>query len=309
MQYFRLGLIGWPVAHSLSPWIHRKALQACDLVGEYNLYAIDPARFDEQAGPIFQELRDEVLNGLNVTVPHKQRVLAGIDRLTEAAKAAGAVNTVYLEERELVGDNTDIPGFWMDLERLGWASGKSASAHSHNQALGNRAIVLGAGGAARAVALALGQHGWQVGLAARRAAQAHQVASELNKAMGQSGVTPLLLNEDMLGIFGYQVSLIVNATSAGMAPQINENPWPEGLPTPEGARVYDLVYNPPQTRLLRSARACGAQTANGLGMLVGQALLAFQRWTGQKPALDEILQELSHQINTEHSFKFATSEN
>jgi shikimate dehydrogenase len=309
MQYYRLGLIGWPVAHSLSPWIHRKALQRCGLEGEYNLYAIDPQRFDEQTGPILQGLRDGAMHGINVTVPHKQRVLTRMDRLTQAAKAAGAVNTVYLEDGELVGDNTDTTGFWMDLERLGWVEGKGKYAHSHKDAFENRVIVLGAGGAARAVALAFGQHGWGVGLSARRAAQAQQVASELNGMIAQPSITPLLLNEGMLDVFGSTVSLIVNATSAGMAPQIDVDPWPEGLPIPEGARVYDLVYNPPQTRLLRRAQACGMQTANGLGMLVGQAALAFQRWTGQMPAFEEILQGISHQVNSEPSSKLTKPEN
>jgi shikimate dehydrogenase len=197
----------------------------------------------------------------------------------------------------------------MDLERLGWVERNGCLAHSHSMPSGNRGIVLGAGGAARAVALALGQHGWEVGLAARRAGQAQQAAYELNKAMGRSGVTPLLLNEGMLENFGNTVSLIVNATSAGMAPQVKENPWPNRLPFPEGGRVYDLVYNPPQTRLLRSAQAQGVQTAKGLGMLVGQAALAFQRWTGQMPSYGEILQELSYQIYSERAFKFAKLEN
>jgi shikimate dehydrogenase len=308
MQYYRLGLIGWPVAHSLSPWIHRKALQAFGLEGEYNLYAVDPQRFEDQAGPILQGLHDGSLDGINITVPHKRRVLGEMDRLTDAAKAAGAVNTVYREGGELVGDNTDISGFWLDLARLGWVERKVAFAHSHKVTPGDQVIVMGAGGAARAAALALGQNGWEVGLAARRIDQARQVATELNRALARPGVTPLLLNEDMLKIFGNQTSMIVNATSAGMAPQIDENPWPERLPIPTDARVYDLVYNPPQTRLLRSAQAQGAQTANGLGMLVGQALLAFQRWTGQLPSFDEILPELYQFVYSERSSKLKKPE-
>jgi shikimate dehydrogenase len=309
MRYYHLGLIGWPVAHSLSPWIHRKALQASGLEGEYNLYAVDPQRFDEQVGLIIRGLRDGGLDGVNVTVPHKRRVIGKMDRLTEAAKAAGAVNTVYREGGELVGDNTDIPGFWLDLERLGWVERKGAFAYSHNETHAERGLVLGAGGAARAAALALGQSGWEVGLAARRIGQAQQAASELNQALVRPGVTPLLLNEDMLKVFGNQISMIINATSAGMAPQIEADPWPERLPIPADARVYDLVYNPPQTRLLRGAQAQGAQTANGLGMLVAQALLAFQRWTGQTPSFDEILQKLSQIVYPEHSSILKKPEN
>jgi shikimate dehydrogenase len=297
MTFYRLGLIGWPVANSLSPLIHRRALQNCGLSGEYKLYAVDPERFDEQAGGILEMLRRGELNGINVTIPYKQRVLAYTDRLTKDAQAAGAVNTLYLQDGSLVGDNTDIPGFWMDIERLGWGNNKGEHAYRHRSALENRAIVLGAGGAARAVALALGRQGWQVGLAARQEAQAVQAAAELNQAMGLGTVTGMLLNEDLLKVFGKPVALIINATSAGMHPQIETDPWPAQLPVPAQTRVYDLVYNPPVTRLLQRAQAGGSQTANGLGMLVGQAVLAFQHWTGQLPSFNSILHELLLQID------------
>jgi shikimate dehydrogenase len=297
MRDYRLGLIGWPVAHSLSPQIHGIALRDCGLEGEYNLYPLDPGRFDEQIPGFLQKMRSRELDGINVTVPHKQRVLAFLDRLTDAAQAARAVNTIYLEDGKLVGDNTDINGFWMDLERLGWVEQKGLSAHSHNIAPQRRAIVLGAGGAARAVALALGLHGWQVGLAARREAQAIQAAAELNQAIAQPKVTPALLSEDLLKVFAEPITMIINATSAGMHPQIDADAWPAQIQIPADAKVYDLVYNPPQTQLLRRARAGGSQTANGLGMLVGQAVLAFQRWTGQKPDFEGILQEIADQNN------------
>jgi shikimate dehydrogenase len=301
MRYYRLGLIGWPVAHSLSPWIHHKALEDCGLEGEYNLYAVAPEHFDEQAGNLIEKLRSGELDGINVTVPHKPRVLTYTDRLTKAARAAGAANTLYLEGGAVVGDNTDIPGFWMDLERLGWVQQETITSHSHKDASNNRAIVLGAGGAARAVALALGLHCWQVGLAARREAQAAQAAAELNQAIAPSTVTGLLLNEDLLEIFGNPVTMIINATSAGMHPQIDTDPWPERLQFPAAAQVYDLVYNPSQTRLLQRARMAGSRTANGLGMLVGQAVLAFQRWTGRMPGFDGLLQGLFQQINLDPS--------
>jgi shikimate dehydrogenase len=309
MRSYQLGLIGWPVAHSLSPWIQQKALQDCGLEGEYNLYAIDPQHFDERFSPILQKLRNGELNGINVTVPHKQRVLAYLDRLTNAARTAGAVNTIFLEGGDLVGDNTDITGFWMDLERLGWVKQFDISAHSQGSTPGNRAIVLGAGGAACAVALALGQHGWQVGLAARRKMQADQTISDLNQALAASIVTPLSLNEELLGIFGDPVALIINATSAGMPPQIDQDPWPEQLPFPMGICVYDLVYNPLKTRFLLRAREQGLQTANGLGMLVGQAVLAFQRWTKQTPSFDGILKDLLQHISLERPSNFLKSEN
>jgi shikimate dehydrogenase len=309
MQPYRLGLIGWPVAHSLSPLIHQFALQACGLAGEYHLYPLEPQHFNEGVASLIQQLRNEELNGINVTVPHKQRVLAYADHLTASAKVAGAVNTLYLEEGLVVGDNTDIGGFWMDLERLEWAGEKPALAHSHDNLLINRAVILGAGGAARAVAVALAEHGWQVGLAARRSAQARQAATELNQAFSKPMVTNLPLNHDLLVNFVNPVSLIVNATSAGMAPQVDADPWPERIPIPGGVRVYDLVYNPPQTRLLQRARASGLPTANGLGMLVAQAVLAFQRWTKQMPSFEAILHEVRHQMDPNRSIHPIQPEN
>ena len=301
MPYYRLGLIGWPVAHSLSPLIHHVALQACDLEGEYRLYPLEPQHFNEGAASLIQQLRNEELNGINVTVPHKQHMLAYVDRLTASAETAGAVNTLYLEEGRVVGDNTDIPGFWMDLERLGWAGQKAAPAHSQITLPVYRAIILGAGGAARAVAVALAEHGWQVGLAARRSAQAQQATAELNRKLNGPQVAALSLNGDLLANFGEPVAMIVNATPVGMFPEIDADAWPEQTPIPQGVRVYDLVYNPPQTRLLQRASTSGLPTANGLGMLVGQALLAFQCWTKQMPSFEAILHAIRHQMDPNYS--------
>lgn len=296
MAYYRLGLVGWPVAHSLSPLIHRLAFQASGLEGEYSLYPVDPRRFDRQAGELIRQLRHGDLNGINVTVPHKQRVLPYTDRLTASARMAGAVNTLYLENGNVVGDNSDISGFLMDLERLGWVGEKQNAAHRHFIRPGDRAIILGAGGAARAVAVAFADQGWQVVLAARRKAQAHQAAIELNRAIGKTAVTALPLDKHLLGNFSDPVAMIVNATSAGMSPQIDVDPWPEQIPLPKDARLYDLVYNPPQTPLLHRARSSGLQADNGLGMLVGQAVLAFQRWTKHLPSFETILHEVHQQI-------------
>jgi shikimate dehydrogenase len=309
MHYYRLGLIGWPVAHSLSPLIHQLALQACGLEGGYRLYPLEPQHFDEKVTSLIEQLRNKEMHGINVTVPHKQRVLAYTDRLTTSAKLAGAVNTLYLEEGLVVGDNTDIPGFWMDLERLGWAEKRSGLAHSHNLSAINRAIILGAGGAARGVAVALADHGWQVGLAARRNTQSQTVATELKQALNQPVILALPLDQDLMANFGNPVTLIVNATSAGMSPQIDVDPWPERIPLPPGVGVYDLVYNPPQTRLLQRANTRGLPTANGLGMLVAQAVLSFKRWTMQMPTYEAILNEVRQQMDSNYSIHPLQTEN
>lgn len=253
---FQLGLLGWPLGHSLSPRLHQAALQACRLSGEYQLYPVQNAG---QLKPYLMQVRCGKLDGLNVTIPYKQAVLPLLDDLTPTARAVGAVNTLYRSGSQVVGDNTDVPGFLADLQRIGPASGGAA-------------LVLGAGGAARAVVYALSRAGWQVTVAARRVEQAQALADNLRPFAG--AVSALPLEKDAL-TFDFQ--LLVNATPVGMHPHTQANPWPEGAPLLANCFVYDLVYNPAQTMLLQQAPA----GSNGLGMLIEQAALAFELWTGR----------------------------
>ena len=265
----RLGLTGWPLGHSLSPRLHQAALAALHLVGEYRLYPVPPLPEGQGAlAELVQQMRLGRLHGLNVTIPHKQSVLPLLDELTPAASAIGAVNTIYRRAGRLVGHNTDAPGFLADLEQLGFAGLASEPRP--------KALVLGAGGAARAVCCALAQAGWQVCITARRFEQASALAANLN---AQSWAASALTFEPASLLLPF--SLIINTTPVGMYPDVQANPWPAGIPFPPGAAVYDLVYNPPETALIRAARAAGLPAANGLGMLVEQAALAFEVWTGR----------------------------
>ncbi|PJB66449.1 MAG: shikimate dehydrogenase, partial [Anaerolineae bacterium CG_4_9_14_3_um_filter_57_17] len=159
---FHLGLIGYPLGHSLSPKIHAAALKACGLRGDYSLFPIHP---DDKQGlkDLLNRVRSGEITGLNVTIPHKQNVIPLLDELTPTAQAIGAVNTIYRHGEKLIGENTDAAGFLSDLKKnIGnWKLG-----------IGKLALVLGAGGAARAVIYALLHDGWQVTLAARRIEQA-----------------------------------------------------------------------------------------------------------------------------------------
>lgn len=273
-DFWRLGLIGYPLAHSLSPQLHSAALQAAGLAGEYALYPIRPLP-DGQAeltSLLLRLWRGEV-QGLNVTIPHKQTVLPLLDQLTPAAQAIGAVNTLWSEAGVLWGDNTDAPGFMADLRRfLGKAYGRLPYA-----------LVLGAGGSARAVAYGLAQDGWTVMVAARRREQATDLAQRLSSVAAGS-VTAVALSAHTLPDIAAGMGLIVNTTPLGMTPNVNRSPWPEGITWPEGTAVYDLVYNPRETRLVQQARAAGARATTGMGMLSEQAALSFTRWTDQ--ALD-----------------------
>jgi shikimate dehydrogenase len=266
-----LGLLGYPLAHSLSPRLHGAAMHSLGLNGEYRLYPVPPLpEGTTQLAELFGRLRLGEIDGLNVTIPHKQAVLSHLDGLTETAQAIGAVNTIFQQDGCWIGDNTDAPGFLADLNRRLPAKPP-----------GSQALVLGAGGAARAVVYSLLAAGWGVILAARRLEQAQRLAESLSLAgEGQAQAQPVLLDKIAFQGLPAAIELVVNASSAGMLPEADTSPWPDGAPLPAGAFVYDLVYKPPETALMRQAQTAGLPAANGLGMLVEQAALALERWSG-----------------------------
>lgn len=267
---YQLGLIGFPLGHSLSPKIHAAALKACGLQGTYSLFPISP---DDKQGlhSLLARVRAGEIHGLNVTIPHKQNVIPLLDELTPTAKAIGAVNTIYLRDDKLIGDNTDAAGFLADLKKFmgGW-----------RLEIGNSALVLGAGGAARAVVYALLNDGWKVTLAVRRIEQAEQLSQHFpNHQLLITNYADLQLSREAF-------NLLVNTTPLGMSPNIETSPLPENTTLSKDTVVYDLVYNPRETRLVNDARAQGCSATTGLGMLIEQAALAFERWTGYTPPRD-----------------------
>jgi shikimate dehydrogenase len=294
---YSLGLIGYPLQQSLSPRLHGAALAKMGLQGEYRLYPIPPLPDGEtRLSETIDSVRKGQIQGLNVTIPHKQAVLPYLDQLTPQAQAIGAVNTIFCREGVLTGDNTDAPGFITHLRGVLAEIDQSAgTADSGSQS--RTALVMGAGGAARAVVYALWQAGWKVTVAARHAGQAKTLVASLLQSVATSGpaatslaVIPLEASSiaDFIArranrksqSIAPQPAVLVNASSAGMLPDNASCAWPEGLPFPENWLVYDLVYKPPETTLLRRARAAGLPAVNGLGMLVEQAALALERWTG-----------------------------
>ncbi len=265
---YHLGLLGWPLRHSLSPDIHIAALQALDLSGDYQLLPMPPLPEGEAyLSGVLERMRRGELQGLNVTVPHKQVILGYLDRLTPVAQAIGAVNTIFRQGEELVGDNTDRDGFIKDLRttlspRVGGA------------------IILGAGGAARAIAHGLCDLGWQVWIGARHLDRAGDLVDALRK-QGFQWVSVLPLKPDEFRVISPDCTLIVNTTPLGMAPQTEASPWPLTMAFPIGASVYDLVYMPEETMLTKAASKAGLRATSGLGMLIEQAALSFERWTNQ----------------------------
>jgi shikimate dehydrogenase len=261
-----LGLIGYPLGHSLSPKIHTAALKACSLEGDYSLFAIHP---DDKQGlkDLLARVRSGEITGLNVTIPHKQNVIELMDELTPTAKAIGAVNTIHLRENQLIGDNTDALGFLSDLKKF---------IGNGELEMGKSALVLGAGGSARAVVYALVNDGWNVTISARRIEQAAQLT--LSFKNHDLRFTDTISNLELSNI-----DLLVNTTPIGMTPNIDQSPLHEKLLLPSNAFIYDLVYNPRETKLVKDALAQGLQATTGLGMLIEQAALAFELWTGCNP--------------------------
>jgi shikimate dehydrogenase len=297
---YALGVTGYPLGHSLSPRLHAAALRACGLAGEYRLYPIAPLPAGrESLEALIVSIRHGHLDGLNVTIPHKQAVISYLDELTPLARQIRAVNTIYCHGDCLVGDNTDAPGFMADLHK------KYAEA-----ATPQAALVLGAGGSTRAVVHALLTAGWHVTIAARRPEMALEIKDSLSfihqpcEVIGLESLPDYVLNRITLqrapysqigspGLGDYRsLSLIVNTTSVGMAPDSAHSPWPRDLPFPDDVFVYDLVYNPVDTALVCAARSAGLMAASGSGMLIEQAALSFERWTGMRPSLVAMHQEV-----------------
>ncbi|HSQ26603.1 MAG TPA: shikimate dehydrogenase [Anaerolineales bacterium] len=271
-------MIGYPLEHSLSPPIHQAALRALNLEGVYSLFPlIADQDLPQNLSALLARLRRGEIQGLNVTVPYKQVVIPYVDRLTPAAAAVGAVNTLYCQDQQLIGENTDVPGFLADLQSF-------LSDQKSQDTVQKHALVLGAGGSARAVVYALGSQGWQVRLAARRLAQAQELASDLHAQIERGHIErgyiePISFDLEGLKAASKTAALLVNTTPVGMWPEVDRSPWPEGVPFPPQAFVYDLVYNPARTLFLKQAQLARLPISNGIGMLVEQAAQAFESWT------------------------------
>jgi shikimate dehydrogenase len=262
-----VGLIGWPVEHSVSPAMHNAAFEIMGLSWHYTLLPTPPDRVEAALA----NLRARGYRGANVTVPHKQAVMPYLDGMDDAARAIGAVNTIVVEGEQLLGYNTDAGGFVNALRDAGF------------EPSGRHALVLGAGGASRAVVYALAQSGCVITIHNRTGSRAAELSRSMQDAAPQASVTWVPARTRLADLPLADYDLLVNTTSVGMWPQTDASPWPETLPVPGHWTVYDLVYNPAETRLLTQSSAAGAAAIGGLGMLVHQGALAFKLWTGQTP--------------------------
>ncbi len=256
------GVIGWPVEHSRSPLLHNHWCRVHQVNGAYVPLPVAPGRLEAA----LRGLAAAGFRGVNVTIPHKEEAFRLCDELTETARRAGAANTLRFVEGRIIGDCTDGTGFCDNLA-------------AHDVRLEGQALVLGAGGAARAVAAALQDRGCEVFIANRTAAR----AEALVQALGAGMVLDWAEWPDRLG----EMSLLVNATSLGMGGR-EDMDWATLLQAGQaGLSVADIVYTPRQTPLLKAAQKHGFRTVDGLGMLICQARAGFQAWFGVLPEADE----------------------
>ena len=267
----KAAITGHPVTQSRSPMVHGYWLKKHGLAGEYGRIDVPP----EEAEAFYRNFARSGLSGANVTVPHKEVAAASCDWLDDAARSMGAANTLWLDDAgKLCGANTDGLGFLGNLDQL--APGWDVSRES--------AVVLGAGGAARAVVWAL---------LSRKFTNVHIVNRTFEKAKAIAdmfGSGTIAHEWNKLGTVLGQADLLVNTTSLGMA---GKAPLEIDLsPLPRSALVTDAVYVPLETDLLRQARARGNRTVDGLGMLLHQAVPAFERWFGVRPQVDDALRKL-----------------
>lgn len=260
------GVFGYPVHHSLSPGMHNAAFRELGLDYIYVPFNVHPDRLESAVSGV----RALGFVGVNLTIPHKEPVIRFLDWVSPEAAAIGSVNTIHNLDGKLKGYSTDGEGLLRSLE----AEGKSAD--------GSRAVVLGAGGSARAVAHALATHASDVAVVNRTASRAVDLAVELNAALGSQCIRPIPLESAEARDVVAEADLLVNCTSVGMEPNADAQPVPSDW-LHDRLFVYDLVYNPSRTRLLAAAEAAGGRGASGVKMLVFQGAIAFEIWTGRTP--------------------------
>ncbi len=272
----RVGIIGYPIGHSISPIFQQAAFDHCSLDATYRTWEVETGSLPE----FLHELRSPDTLGVNVTVPHKEAVIPHLDVVGDWASMAGAVNTIVNEEGKLTGYNTDGTGFLRALEE-----------HGHFSTQGRRVLIIGAGGSAKGVALALARQGvTSITIANRTVERAQRLARLVGGHGVRSDAISLSSDGDATAKVAESCDLLVNCTTLGMkhGPAEDRSPLP-ARSIPSNILVYDLVYNPPETPLLREAAKSGAATLGGLAMLVYQGAASFELWTGNVAPVDVMM--------------------
>lgn len=264
----KVALLGTDLTHTVSPAMHQAAFRALSLNWRYETIETNL----EHLLTVTTELRKPPWKGANVTVPLKTRVMDLMDDLTESAAQIGAVNTIINRNGRLLGDNTDAPGFTRDLVEQGFLTAAE------------KVLILGAGGAARAVAHALAEHRAEIHLICRDFSSAQPIIDSIERHF-EMQVHWHPWRPSSFSKAGQHMTLIVNATPLGMFPHTDCCPWPAETPLPTTSNIYDLVYNPPVTTFMKRCLAAGLDARSGLGMLVQQGALSFREWTQRPPPI------------------------
>ncbi len=266
------GLIGYPVAHSLSPHIHAYWIAEHKLESDYKLFTTAPARLRQT----MQHMRKKNVAGINITIPHKQNVIEYLDSVDDTAKKIGAVNTVINKNGKFVGTNTDAYGFITNLRE-----GLTGKTDGDIQPFLKNVVILGAGGATRAATLALKEAG---AITITLVNRSNEAAVTLASHFGVASRPWDVRNEALA-----EATLLINTTSLGMK-DYDELDIDLGK-LPKTAAVHDIVYAPLETELLKKAKKRGNKTVDGLGMLLYQAQAAFEKWHDVRPAVTKELRK------------------
>lgn len=271
----KFGLIGYPLSHSLSPKIHKKIYELNKVIASYSLIEISPERFSNPLPGMFEDYE-----GFNITIPYKTRIIDFLGSISEEAEKIGAVNTLKKVNGKWIGYNTDVEGFMFPIDSL----------YSRI----NTALVIGNGGAARAVLFALLEYvqPQQLNLIGRSYEKLNQIKSSFDKKKYKTRIAIDLLKN----IKNYLVDsdLIVNASSVGMHPNVNDSVLPSEFNVKESVIAYDLVYNPQKTKFIEqfAKKSRDNILINGIDMLIAQAIKAVEIWTDTKIPFENTITEI-----------------
>lgn len=267
------GIVGHPIAHSLSPLMHNTAFKLLGLECRYDAFDIEP----DALTSAMRDFREKAFRGLNVTLPHKEAMFELVDSVEESAQLVGAVNTVCFTDGKAKGYNTDVHGVIKSLE-------------AYKQEIEGKVVLLiGAGGSARAVVYAVLSQFAPVELViATRTVQRAEGLVKRFSSFTRTTITTIPTAQNSFNDALRRASVVINATPIGMSPNVNSSPLPENAPIHSKQIFMDLIYSPLETAFLKSAANVGARTISGLVMFLHQGARAFEIWTEKKMPLEEV---------------------
>jgi shikimate dehydrogenase len=283
----RFGVLGHPIGHSLSPLLHNTAFSLLGLDCSYEAFDVESSSL----GAAIRDLKERGFLGLNVTIPHKEAIVEFVDEQSDESKAVGAVNIVTFKGDRIRGDNTDIDGVEASLQKY--------RPQIHEQL----AVVIGAGGSARAIIYALCNRfaPAEIVIANRSEERAQELIADLKTHARQTSLRAVSLHGPDFASLLLQATAVINATSVGMYPGVDQSPIGDEAGFHSGQIVMDLIYTPLETRFLSLASKCGARTISGLEMFLHQGARSFEIWLDSQMPLEQIRPVILNQLHTRHT--------